>query len=1034
MKRLAAFLLALALFSLAVSVVRADDSDIVLANISPNVMILVDSSGSMDWYIPAGGYTATYSTSTTYPGTFTSTRVYDLSGNSYARYISSVPSSAAQTALNLYGRYDGLVQGSLKHLRMGNYLNYMRSELGAKKKMDIAKSVLTSLINGTDGVRFGIAEFRNNDANFGSTGGASIVAQIATRTTQAEKDALTAAIMAMQAVGSTPSGAALADLGKYFAGTLSNPAGGTYPSPVDSTQPCVPNYIILMSDGQPNDGSYSWAPFNNNTPDPNDGHGNATGNPTVSPWVATLLKNQTPKVLVDTIGFAVGSEEATVTNATLLSIATNSGGQFFSAADEPTLEADLEAAVHHILQATFCFAAPVFPTTSATGSARAYFASFESDPSNSFWKGHLKAYQRVNGVVPIDATTKLPTNSAVWDAAEKLVSMSADDRTIYTYLGGSLVTFDSSHVTYSDLGGSASGVPDATAAGRVIDFVRGVSRDYKLGDIFHSTPVIVTPPYLPSNDATYTAFKSAQASRPTIVIAGANDGMLHAFKETNGVTPTDDGKELWAYIPSNLLPNLVKLTDPVHDHQHYFFVDSSPIAADVKIGPLLATPDTAHPWRTIVIFGQRRGGNTYTALDITNTASPSYMWSFTDDEIGETWSQPVIGKVKMDPSAMPTNWPTGWPAERYVAFIGGGPGNSLTQDNTKGRGVFAIDIATGTKIWEYKTTRTASHTPTCSTSIDDRECMNYSIPSDVLAIDLNSDGYTDHVYVADIAGQLWKFVTKNAATLSSGTSGTISTSVPTTTLPGKCDAGTWCAKRLFAAPNSNSNPPWTSTPRQMYPAQPVYYAPTAALDNKQPPTLWLYFGTGDRNNPNATAYNRIYGIKDTTPDDATNHQVLRETDSDGNSLLADVTSTNTDADALNGWLVRLLNTNEKILAQALVFNSIVYANSFVPNSSSACNLAGGTARQYAVQMSTGYAAIANWATGTPYSASNPTNASKTRSMELGQGIASRPTVIVTESGTITSTVVQGTTNQQLPQNPAPSPTGLRRVLYWREVF
>jgi hypothetical protein len=44
-------------------------------------------------------------------------------------------------------------------------------------------------------------------------------------------------------------------------------------------------------------------------------------------------------------------------------------------------------------------------------------------------------------------------------------------------------------------------------------------------------------------------------------------------------------------------------------------------------------------------------------------------------------------------------------------------------------------------------------------------------------------------------------------------------------------------------------------------------------------------------------------------------------------------------------------------------------------------------------------------------------------------------VIVTDSGaTISSTVVQGTTNQQLPQNPAPPPASMRRVMYWKEWF
>jgi hypothetical protein len=44
-------------------------------------------------------------------------------------------------------------------------------------------------------------------------------------------------------------------------------------------------------------------------------------------------------------------------------------------------------------------------------------------------------------------------------------------------------------------------------------------------------------------------------------------------------------------------------------------------------------------------------------------------------------------------------------------------------------------------------------------------------------------------------------------------------------------------------------------------------------------------------------------------------------------------------------------------------------------------------------------------------------------------------VILTDTGaTISTSVVAATTSQQLPSNPAPPPSYMRRVLYWREVF
>ena len=49
---------------------------------------------------------------------------------------------------------------------------------------------------------------------------------------------------------------------------------------------------------------------------------------------------------------------------------------------------------------------------------------------------------------------------------------------------------------------------------------------------------------------------------------------------------------------------------------HDFLVDGSPVAADVRIG---ATP----AWKTITMFGLRRGGRNYYALDITDTTNPT---------------------------------------------------------------------------------------------------------------------------------------------------------------------------------------------------------------------------------------------------------------------------------------------------------------------------------------------------------------------------------------------------------------------------
>ncbi len=67
----------------------------------------------------------------------------------------------------------------------------------------------------------------------------------------------------------------------------------------------------------------------------------------------------------------------------------------------------------------------------------------------------------------------------------------------------------------------------------------------------------------------------------------------------------------------------------------------------------------------MLIFGLRRGGSAYYALDVTDPENPKYLWSFNAstsgfEELGQSWSEPQFGLVK-DGSA-----------KKVVAFIGAG--------------------------------------------------------------------------------------------------------------------------------------------------------------------------------------------------------------------------------------------------------------------------------------------------------------------------------------------------------------------------
>jgi type IV pilus assembly protein PilY1 len=866
------------------AMVRADDSDIFGANIQPNVLILLDNSLSMTDTVPSDPFIS----ATTYPAVkqcdpsplvfCTTGKVYKRGGSfgsatysTYAANVASVSNASAQAALNSTGYWGGTIGGSKVGLYLGNYLNFLYGPTsGADQKINIAHRVVNDFLTNVTGVRFGVMSFWYGNHNaFDTTPGkrgAAMVGQVGSNIT-----VMKAAVNNIAADWDTPLGDALYDAGRYYKG-LSLTNGTTWTSPIQLE--CQPNFVILVTDGMQTSGVRAMP-------------AEATNRYTQDH--ATSLTG-TQNVIVHTVAFGIlpGNpyEDPVQAHTDLQNAAKNGGGQYYNADNAAQLEQALHDAIRRIIQATFTFATPVVPTTSTTGSTKAYLAAFRSDPSNPAWQGYLKAYQRdSNGLVPVDSGG-IPLSSAlVWEAGQVLSTTSAASRTIYTVVSGTRQAFTKSNSTITQALLAAS---SSTERDKIIDFTRGVDaydangngntteeRAWKLGDIFHSTPVLVTPPVLALNDSSYRAFKTAQASRTKVLIAGANDGMLHAFRESDGV-------ELWAFIPPDLLDNLKTLTDTSGNHQ--FYVDSSPIATDIKVGST---------WKTIVVFGLRRGGPFYYALDITDTTNPQWMWSFTDSKIAETWSEPSIGKVKISGN------------DKFVAFFGGGYDTAI--NNAHGKAFFAVDLSDGSKLWEYYN----------NSSGDDRQYMNFSLTENSTAVDLNNDGYVDRVYIGDTGGQLWKFDVSASSTSS------------------------WTGKRLFTANPSQTNPPASG---EFYPAQAFYGAPALAYDTSI--NLWVFLGTGDRNHPNGTSANRFYGIKENT--DMSNGAALSE------SNLVDVTSTN--GTPTGGWFFQL-GTNEKVLDPANVFNLDVLFSGFTPTSTVTCTSGGGTAKLYSVQMQTGYAAI-----------------------------------------------------------------------------
>jgi len=371
------------------------------------------------------------------------------------------------------------------------------------------------------------------------------------------------------------------------------------------------------------------------------------------------------------------------------------------------------------------------------------------------WQGHLFAYD-VSAMTPVNSTyselrtlsrsdLSSPTGREIvasgvtirWDAGSLLNSRTPESRVIYTAIpdaGGTLNRMDFTAANVGALETYLDDFQDDNVG--LIGFVRGTDRDWKLGDINHSNPVVVGAP---NGDALqmglgYDAFKTALADRRKVLYVGANDGMLHCFDVLTG-------EELWGFIPYNLLPKLKNMwaVDQTTLGERYFYrdvyVDGSPAVGDVLIDG---------EWKTILVcgqgpgkgsvIGQGEGINYYFALDVTNPANPIPLWELTHATMGETWSVPAIAKVTKDGM------------ETWVAFVGSGYDNS--DDNVLGNVLYAIDLEGGSIFWTF----TADEVDTSAVLPNIQNTM----PGSPAVVDVDRNGFADRVYIGDLDGRMWR--------------------------------------------------------------------------------------------------------------------------------------------------------------------------------------------------------------------------------------------------------------------------------------
>lgn len=1008
----------------------------------PNIAVLLDNSGSMynlsyhpdfptshegatwsnikfkdaeDYSMLKDGkyYLQEYGTSTAtkYWGDSSTTRKFTFNGVTITLPTSSDPNDSETRYNGAYLNWLFYEATASQRSDVESDVNYQRTRIRVAK--DCLKSLISSSYNSSTNsypYRWGVFTYTYDPTasappNLGKC--TDNVSDISTMLTKIEN---------LKPSMNTPLGNSLLALWNYFKDSVNGPI----------TASCQKNFIITITDGYPympksyrdsNGGSDANSASGSDSDfwvNPDYTSGSDLYNYRSKAHIVTKLMHETPAhsgwsgTTIDTfvIGLAFGQDDADDPDLLLNKMATNGGGDSYGASSAAALTSSLSATLNSILSRISSASSVAVNTAFLTSDTKLYRTKFNSGT----WSGFLEAFK----LNPSDGSVIGYPNSPIWEAGA-LLNARTSARTIYTagkeasqnYKRYEFTTANSATISSLGLNGIAFTNFSSATASNMVGYIRGDSeptgyrkRNSKLGDMTYSAPVISGPPIAYHSSSAYKTFKNTWAGRTSLIMVGANDGMLHAFNSSTG-------EEQWAFIPNSLLPNLKLLRNDPYVHQNY--VGGTPTIVDAFIYAKGAngTTETSRSWRTVLVCGLREGGKGYFALDVTDPANPIPLWEITptvpsSNGLGYTFGAPLIVKLKAKSTELDGA------GDRWVALL---PNGYEGTTSGKAASLLVVDLGSGAVVTEI----------VVDTNTNFVSGYNNGLSSPA-AVDVNADGFVDYVYAGDLKGNLWKIDL-------------------TDTDSSKWDVsyrgGSGTPKPARALFTGNTSQPITTAPdivlRSGY--QIVFFGTGKYYDetvDKTTTAVQSMYGLYDynvaKNNPTSSIYGR------------TNLQVQTISEVTVNTDVYRVMSNNaftpgSDDTMKKGWYVDLWDDgsspSERIVTDPIAHARKIIFTTFTPSSAS-CSY-GGTSWLMEIDMDTG---------GSPkkptfdvnkdgyVNTSDTVNSKYPSGMKLGDGIASSPTIVgkdETELKYITKTTGEIT---KVLEGGATSQLGLRN---WRQL-
>ncbi|ABE74050.1 pilus assembly protein PilY [Psychrobacter cryohalolentis] len=306
-----------------------------------------------------------------------------------------------------------------------------------------------------------------------------------------------------------------------------------------------------------------------------------------------------------------------------------------------------------------------------------------------------------------------------------------------------------------------------------------------LGATIHSTPAAVS--YSATLDPTTGRVTD---TRDDYVLFGSSEGGLHLVDAGDQGTG-DGGKEKFVIIPREMLRDASKSDALIKDAKKAE-IGSPNFGIDA---PWLVTADYKYDLSNnrvnvnktggkgvFAYGGLRMGGEAFYGLNLNDSDNPSMMFTITPatagfSRMGQIWSKPTKAKIKT------SNTDTG----TDVLVFGGGYDMCYEKEtfqvgvidaqllsscsnisSTKGNSVYIINAKTGALIWS------ASNVSNSTGASNTVSAMTNSVVAGVTTLDRDNDGFMDHMYFADLGGQIFRADFTNAGFIKPVTTGTAS--------------------------------------------------------------------------------------------------------------------------------------------------------------------------------------------------------------------------------------------------------------------